>query len=483
LTSISKFFNFNSRREGRIGPTEKTVPINPINSVADLADPVATFIEAACIPRHSGHATGDLEHAEIILSRYPQVATASIYTAAILADEPTVLSFITQDPASATAKGGLYGWDALTHLCFSRYLRLDPARSAAFVRTAQALLDAGASPNTGWYESNNNPSKPPEFESIMYGAAALARHADLTRLLLARGTDPNDGETPYHVPESYDNTITKILLESGKLNPASIATMLLRKCDWHDEHGLQLILQHGADPNAMTIWGHTALHQSLRRDNGLIMIEMLLNHGGEPALTNREGLSAIQIAAHRGRADALRLFAQRNFKPNLEGVEQLIAACALGDREAIQTLTIQHPSLIDELLAQGGSLLAEFAGNANVEGIHALLDLGVSSAALYGGDGYFDIARDSTALHVAAWRGWPAAVKALIARGAPINALDAKGRTALALAIKACTDSYWKYRRTTESIEALLQAGATVTGIDLPTGYDDADTLLRQAKG
>ncbi len=238
----------------------------------------------------------------------------------------------------------------------------------------------------------------------------------------------------------------------------------------------------------MTIWGHTALHQSLRRDNGLIMIEMLMDHGGDPTITNREGLSATQIAARRGRGDVLRLFEQRNFKrdlqgPVFQGLDQLIAACALADRDAIQTLTTQHPHLIAELLAQGGTLLAEFAGNANVEGIHALLDLGVSPAALYGGDGYFDIARDSTALHVAAWRAWAAAVKALISRGAPINALDAKGRTALALAVKACTDSYWKYRRTTESIEALLNAGATVTGIDLPTGYDEADTLLSQATG
>jgi ankyrin repeat protein len=322
----------------------------------------------------------------------------------------------------------------------------------------------------------------------MYGAAAIAHHADLTRLLLARGADPNDGETPYHVPEGYDNTVTKILLESGKLNAASIATMLLRKCDWHDEKGLQLILQHGADPNAMTIWGLTALHQSLRRDNGLVMIEMLLNHGADPRLANREGLSSIQIAARRGRGDVLRLFAGRNFEhglegPVLQGLDRLIVACALADRGAIRAITTQQPHLVAELLAQGGTLLAEFAGNANVEGIHALLDLGVSPAALYGGDGYFDIARDSTALHVAAWRGWPAAVKALIARGAPINALDGKGRSALALAVKACTDSYWKYRRTTESIEALLQAGATVTGIDLPTGYDEADRLLRQAKG
>ncbi len=435
------------------------------------------------MPRNSGHTSGDLAHAQLILEHYPQVATANIHTAAILADEATVRSILLRDPASATAKGGPHDWDALTHLCFSRYLRLDPARSEAFVRTAQALLDAGASADTGWYEMIDHPNPRPVLESAIYGAAGIARHAGLTRLLLAHGADPNDEETPYHVSEGYDNTVVKILLESGKLNSAGIATMLLRKCDWHDEKGLQLILQHGADPNAMSRWGLTALHQSVRRDNGLIMIEMLLDRGADPALTNREGRSATQIAAHRGRGDALRLFAQRGFKRDLQGVDQLVAACALADRESIQNLTTQHPHLTAELLAQGGTLLAEFAGNANVEGIHALLDLGVSSAALYGGDGYFDIARDSTALHVAAWRGWPAAVKALIGRGAPINALDGKGRSALGLAIKACTDSYWKYRRTTESIEALLNAGAAVTGIDLPTGFDEADVLLSQAKG
>ncbi len=478
MTSFWKIFNFDSSAKACIQSAERTEIINLIRSHIDLADPVAAFVEAACVPRNSGHATGDLEHAEIILSRYPQVATANIHTAAILADEHTVRRILSHDPAAATVLGGPHGWDALTHLCCSRYLRLDPTRSEAFVRTAEALLDAGASSNTGWYEMIDHPNPRPVLESAVYGAAGIARHADLTRLLLARGADPNDEETPYHAPEGYDNTVVKLLLESGKLSPASVATMLLRKADWHDEKGLQIILEHGADPNTITRWGNTALHQSLRRDNGLIMIELLLDHGANPALTNREGRSAIQIAAHRGRADALRLFQQCNIPLNLEGLDQLIVACALADRESIQTFTTRQPHLTAELLAQGGTLLAEFAGNANVEGIHALLDFGVSPAALYPGDPYFDIAKDSTALHVAAWRAWPATVKTLIVRGVPINALDAKGRTALALAVKACVDSYWKYRRTPESIEALLNAGATPTGINLPTGYDEADKLL-----
>jgi ankyrin repeat protein len=455
-----------------------------IRIVADLPDPVSAFIEAACIPRHTGHGTGTLEHAQLILERYPHVATANVYTAAILADEPTVKGFLAQNPESATLTGGIYGWNALTYLCFSRYLRLDPSRSEAFVATARTLLDAGASANTGWYEMIDHPTPRPVIESAIYGAAGIAQHAGLTQLLLDRGADPNDEETPYHVIETYDNTVLKIVLESWRLNQASLNTILLRKADWHDEHGIQLALEYGADPNQMTIWGFTALHQALRRDNGLVIIELLLDHGADPALATRDGRSATLIAARRGRGDVLDVLERRGIAIELEGADRLVAACAQNRGETIRSLIAAEPQLVGELVAGGGTLLAEFAGNANTEGVRRLLELGVSVAALYrGGDGYFDIARDSTALHVAAWRGWPVTVRALIEAGAPVNALDGKGRMALALAVKACVDSYWKYRRSPDSVDALLRADAKVGGIEIPTGYEEVDELLRRYGG
>jgi ankyrin repeat protein len=103
--------------------------------------------------------------------------------------------------------------------------------------------------------------------------------------------------------------------------------------------------------------------------------------------------------------------------------------------------------------------------------------------ALYDGDPYFGIAKDSTALHVAAWKAWPKTVKLLIERGAPVNAQDAKGRTALMLAVKACVDSYWTNRRSPESVEALLKAGASASGVDYPSGYDEVDALLQSYAG
>ncbi len=456
-----------------------------IRAVADLRDPVAAFIEVACVPRYTGHATGTLDHAEMILSRYPQVRGSSVYTAAILADEAAVHGFLARDTRSATAKGGPYDWDALTYLCFSRYLRLDKARSEAFVRTARVLLDAGSSANTGWIELIDQPTPRPILESAIYGAAAVARHSELTHLLLQRGADPNDDETPYHLPEGYDNQVMKLVLESGKLTPASLSWMLLRKADWHDLEGLRMVLEHGGDPKLVPVFGGNALDWALRRDNRLEAIALLLDYGADPAIQNaREGQTAAAVAAHRGRGDALRLFEQRGIPLKLQGVDQLIAACAKGDREGIALLVASEPSLVQELVPIGGNLLGRFAGVANVEGIRCLLDLGVSVDALFAhGDPYFDIAWGSTALHVAAWKAcaWESTgetVKELLARGAPVNAPDGKGRTALALAVKACVDSHWSDRRTPEPVRVLLAAGAKVGDIKLPCGYDEVDALL-----
>jgi ankyrin repeat protein len=453
-------------------------------SVESLDDPVAAFIRVACVPRNNSHASGTLEEAELILLRHPHVARANIHTAAIRADEEAVRNFLASDAALATSAGGPHGWDALTHLCFSRYLRIDRARSESFVRTARALLDAGASANTGWYEMIDHPNPRPVLESAIYGAAGIAQHEGMTRLLLEYGADPNDEETPYHAAEGYDHAVLKALLESGRLNSTSMTTLLLRKGDWHDTEGIRLMLEHGADPNDMTRWGNSAFQHTVLRDNPLANIALMLDHGGDPLMKNvHNARSATSIAARRGRGDVLRLLVERGYDLKLEGAERLMAACAMADDAEISALLAEETRLVSELIAEGGTPLTEFAGNGNTEGVRRLLDLGVDPAAPHQkGDGYWDVTRQTTALHNAAWRGRPATVKLLIERGAPVNAVDGKGRTALALAVKACVDSYWKDRRTPESVQALLNAGASAEGIEIPCGYAEVDELLATAK-
>ena len=436
------------------------------------------FVAVACSPRDRGHASGALDQAEAILAAHPHIATSDIYAAAIVGDAAALRRFLAGDRGLATKKGGPYEWDALTYLCFSRYLRLDRARAAAFLSAAEALLDAGASASTGWLDETHQPR--PVWESAIYGAAGVARHADLTRLLLERGADPNDEETPYHVPETRDNETLAVLVTSGKLTADSLATMLLRKSDWHDEEGVALLLAAGADPNRVTRWGKTALVQAVLRDNELAIIERLLDHGANPA-TAWHGRTLVELAARRGRGDVLAILEQHGAGMLLDGPARLIAACARNDEARVRDIAGAEPELVSAVRADGAALLSAFAGVGNAAGLRCLLDLGLDAGErVEEGDGYWDIARDSTALHVAAWRARHDVVALLIERGAPVDAVDAVGRTPLMLAVRACVDSYWSDRRSPESVRALLHAGASTRGIQVPSGYDEVDGLLRR---
>lgn len=416
---------------------------------------------------------GPLDSAERMLVDHPGLATSSVQVAAVLGDEDTVRRFIAADPACVHEKIPPYGGDALNYLGLSKYLRLDRSRSEAFVRTATALLDAGADPNTGfWHEG--------ERETAMYGAAGVAHHEALTRLLLERGADPNDGEVVYHSPEEYDLGAMQAVVETGQVSPDNLNMMLVRKHDWHDVEGVRWLLQHGANPNRGAEKGLGAVHHAIARDNDGEIMRLLLEHGADFTIVgDRYGFSPIAHAARRGRSDVLALLEQRGIDVSLSGVDALIAACARRDRRRMHELMASDAGLSPQVVALGGSLLACFAGNDNAGGVACLLDVGVDVNARYAdGDGYWSIAANSTALHVAAWRCSHESVRLLLDRGADVNARDAQDRSALMLAIRACVDSYWTEWKSTTSITMLLDAGATTNSVTLPTGYPGADALI-----
>jgi ankyrin repeat protein len=437
-------------------------------------DPRVAFIAAS-----TWH--GGLDDAEALLAAHPELARVDVHVAAILGDDDALRTHLAHDPTCARATSAPYGADALTHLCLSKYLRRDTARADAFLRAATALLDAGADPGGGFWTTGDHP----EHETPLYGAAGVAHDAALTRLLLERGADPNDGEAVYHSPEGYDSAAMQALIETGRLTPQSLTVMLLRKLDWHDLDGARYVLEHGGDADAA--WqagGQRPLHHALRSGNRLAIIELLLDHGADPLATHaRDGRSALAQAAHEGRRDVLEAFARRGTPSALHGVDRLIAACALDDAAAREAIAREEPALVAAAVAMGGDLLARFTGNGNVAGVGQLLDLGVDVAAPYAaGSGYFGEPAGSLAIHVAAWRAQPAIVQRLLARGSPVDVPDPKGRTPLALAIKACVDSYWTSRRTPESVEALLRAGASVhgPGVAFPCGYAEVDAQLQR---
>jgi ankyrin repeat protein len=430
---------------------------------------------------------GGLERANAMLAEDPSLAERSIFTAAILGNDTSVRRFLATDSGAANAVAGPHGATAFVYLCFSKYLRLEPTRTPAFVSAATALLDAGADPNGGFRSTGDFP----EWESAIYGAAGVAQNAALTKLLLDRGADPNDGETPYHAPETYDNAALTVLVESGKLTAESLSTILLRKTDWHDYDALKWLLARGVDPDFMTQWGKTALHNAILSDNDLAIVNLLLDRGADPARIAerpergspmRGHRSAFAMAARRGRGDALEAFEGRGFTHHLQGLELLLAACARHQRERAEAIVAADPAIRTTLNADGGRFLAAFAGVGNTEGVRMLLDLGIPVTSQFAeGEGYFDIAPGSLAIHVAAWRASHETLRLLIERGSPVNLLDGKRRTPLMLAVRACVDSYWIRRRKPDSVKALLDAGAGTEGVTFPSGYAEVDDLLRQS--
>lgn len=417
---------------------------------------------------------GDLKRAEEILKAHPELASSDIHTAAILGDDEAVRRFIVLDPASVHAKSGPHSGDALNYLGLSKYLRLDRSRTPAFLRAATALLDAGADPNTGFWTTGQHP----ERETALYGAAGVAHHPEMTRLLLERGADPTDEEVVYHSPEEYDLRAMQLVVETGKLSADDLRMMLVRKLDWHDEAGVKWLLGRGIDVTQKRKRGWSPLHHAIERDNSLEIVKLLLDHGADPAQVE-EGLTAIARAARGGRSDLLEEFERRGVALDLHGVDRLVASVAMNRPAEVRAIAEAEPELVRELLANGASYLGRFTGTGNAGGVRQLLDLGVPVDARFEGYGYFDIAKDSTALHIAAWMICLPILELLLERGADVNRKDGRGRTPLALAVKANVDSYWTESRTPEGVKLLLAAGATTEGVKYPSGYGEVDELLR----
>jgi ankyrin repeat protein len=447
-----------------------------------MTTPHDRFLLAATVPVDGWHGGGDLAEAQALLAAHPELLTQSIHAAAVWGDSAAVTRFLQHEPALVNALGGPRGWDPLTHLCFSRFLRLDPSRSEGLVASARHLLAAGANPNTGWNETL--PEGRVFLEAVMYGAAGIAQHPGLTQLLLDHGADPNDEETPYHVPETYDLAVLQILLDSGRFTAESLSTVLLRKCDWHDVEGVRLALRSGADPNRQTRWGRTAFHQAVIRNNPLAIVEAMLDHKADPTLPFH-GTPGFVLAAREGRGDILQLLQQRGWSLEFHGVDRLLAACALGDASQARGLAAEIFGAQAPDRAEVGRWLGRFANSGDPVSMATLLDVvlawGISVDAEWPeGLDFMNIPRRSTPLQVAAWRARHAVVALLVEHGADVHRKDPLGRTPLDLAMKACVDSWWTDRRTTESIATLLAAGADPSGLALPTGYPAADLLLQR---
>ena len=397
------------------------------------------------------------------------------HLACAIGDATRLRRAIVEDRGWLDRPGGPLDLPPLVAVTQSSLLRL-PAFRDRLHACARLLLDAGADPDQAvgsrWPPSSL--SQPSEVHrlSALYGAAGQNHDAVLTRMLLAAGANPNDGESLYHSLEEPD--CTRALLEAGARISGTNA--LYRVLDLDRLDALRLLLAHGADPNeaaggpSTSEWGSPLLW-AIRRRRSAAHAAALLEAGADPAATTPDSVSAEVWALRFGLPEVASLLADSGRAVPLPAEEQFIAACARGDEAAARRLRNERPDLPGTLAESQLRLLPELAAVGRAEAVRLMVTLGWPIATS-GGDW------DASALNHAVFRGDAALTGFLLDHGAHWTERhgfgdDARGTLSWASCNEPVEDGDWP-----GCAEALLAHGMPPARPD-PEG---AETVLIEGR-
>jgi ankyrin repeat protein len=142
--------------------------------------------------------------------------------------------------------------------------------------------------------------------------AAGRRKPELVRFMLAEGADPSArkfmGETPLF--DAADEQTALALIDAGASVDAqnkNASTAMHYYPYGEDNSGLvELLLEHGADPNRQDVNSRTPLHVAAEFGR-LEMVRLLLTHGADKKVKDAAGETAEVIARKQGHDDVARL--------------------------------------------------------------------------------------------------------------------------------------------------------------------------------
>ncbi len=369
------------------------------------------------------------------------------------------------DPQAATRPLGRR--TPILHLTFSQYIHMAPERRGHMIAIARLLLANGANPNDGF------PFEPGADHqlSALYGALGHANNLPLAELLLESGATPNDNESLYHATELPTRDGLRLLLKYSA-DPTG-TNALPRALDFGDLETITLLLEHGADPNEGVAdhpsgeapFALPALHQAARRWCAGRIVQILLDHGADPA-ARWQGLTPYAIARVYGNAEAAEVLARAGHAPALTEAEETLAACAEG-RTPPRRL---DPAQLPLELARLATRIA--ARPERLDHLRCLL--------LAGLDPEQEDEMGLTPLHIAGWEGLPEQVAYLLTLSPDLTRRNAYGGDALGTVIHGA--EFCPARASRDHVTCarlLLEAGAPLDpGVARATGSEDMAAFL-----
>jgi ankyrin repeat protein/SAM-dependent methyltransferase len=265
----------------------------------------------------------------------------------------------------------------------------------------------------------------------------------------------NDGNTLlHHAANGGDAGLVSFLIDKGaKVEAAgqSGLTPLHGAAMNNRTDAVSALLARGAALEARCDYGRTALIHCARERGQIATARVLIEAGADVNAADKFGSNALELAAWRGKKDVVEYLMEKGAalpEPGEKWYGMLFQAASQG----LETLFRPLAAKVRDLKAAAGVNLLHAAAEGGSAGIITLLlDKGYDAAAA---DRF-----GWTPLHYAARDGRVEAARALVERGAPIDAHTTMGQTAYNIA----------QERKTEAVSAFLAAkGADRSEIRFP---------------
>lgn len=363
------------------------------------------------------------------------------------------------------------------------------------LRVVRYLLSKNADPN-----ATLNTGQTPLLSAI------YNEHIDVVKELLKHNANPNlatnDGVTPLHYAVAHNmEDMVELLLSLNNINVNALSfvdeshsnvTPLYTAAELGYNHILKLLIQRGSDMDIATSYGHTPLIVALsQRNESTAMI--LIESGCDISKRTDNGATALHFAIISKCANSVKALLERGADPNVlctsvdvDNISPLHLACEDGNLQFVKLLIQFGAHVNTEQTENGYPPFISAVNGGNVQVIRLLLEHGADptfhlkdgSTAIHAAISAEKNPAESleevlkceeldvnekivdennnayTALHLASEVGDPRMIRALLARGAEINAPASKMSTPL---IIAC-----EHNKVEAAIE-LIKHGADVT--------------------
>lgn len=288
--------------------------------------------------------------------------------------------------------------------------------------------------------------------------AAQNGHARVVAMLLANGVDvnlvePSNRTSPLAAALNNGHAeVVSLLLTVDDINVnlavgnEGIFPLLIAMVK-RDLESVWLLLEKGANVNALTTGGYSPLIAAA--ELGLAeVVSSLLAKGADVHKASENGSSSLLFAAEKGHAKIVEMLLAKGADIHtraVNGTTPLGQAAQEGHTEIVSVLLAHGADVNATSSLQDGVTPLFLAAACNrIDVVQMLLAAGAAMETTYG----------ELALHIASRGGHSEVVRVLCAAGAPVDAMDTNGCTALVSALLTRGDHV-------EVVRALLDAGAS----------------------